>query len=89
MITKELLEVSIEGVGKLHKTPVFPCSIFQCMEGVNRKPGDPNYDLFQLALKSTARRLYPNYCNVNWSGNAGFDINDPRTYFSTINETVA
>lgn len=84
MVTKALIEASIKGVGKLHKTSIFPCGIFQCMKGVNRKPGDPNYDLFQLALKSTAQRLYPNYANVDWSGNAGYDINDPRTYFSTM-----
>ena len=84
MITKALLEASIKGVGKLHKTSIFPCSIFQCMTGVNRKPGDPNYDLFQLALKSTSQRLYPNYANVDWSGNAGYDVNDPTTYFSTM-----
>lgn len=84
MVTKALLEVSIEGLGALHKTSIFPCGIFQCMKGVNRKPGDPNYDLFKLALRSTAQRLYPNYANVDWSGNAGYDINDPRTYFSTM-----
>ena len=84
MVTKALLEGSIEGVGKVRKTPIFPCGIFQCMKGVNRKPGDPNYDLFQLALKSTAQRLYPNYVNVDWSVNAGFDINDPKTYVSTM-----
>ena len=84
MVTKALLEVSLEGLGKLHKTSIFPCGIFQCMKGVNREPDDPNYDLFQLALKSTAQRLYPNYANVDWSGNAGYDINDPRTYFSTM-----
>lgn len=84
MVTKALLEVSIEGLGHLHRTSIFPCSIFQCMNGVNRKPGDPNYDLYQLALKSTAQRLYPNYANVDWSGNVGYDINDPRTYFSTM-----
>lgn len=89
MVIKALLEGSINGVGKLHKTSIFPCTIFQCMKGVNRKPGDPNYDLFKLALKSTAQRLYPNYANVDWSGNAGYDINDPKTYFSTINKTVA
>ena len=54
------------------------------MKGVNRKPGDPNYDLFKLALKSTSQRLYPNYANVDWSGNAGYDVNDPKTYFSTM-----
>ena len=84
MVTKALLEGSINGVGKLHKTAIFPCGIFQCMKGVNRKPGDPNYDLFQLALKSTAQRLYPNYVNVDWSVNAGYDRNDPRTYVSTM-----
>lgn len=84
MITKALLEVSLEGLGKLHKTSIFPCGIFQCMKGVNQEAGDPNYDLFQLALKSTAIRLYPNYANVDWSGNEGYDRNDPRTYFSTM-----
>ena len=84
MIIKALLEVSIEGLGKLHKTSIFPCGIFQCMKGVNRAPGDPNYDLYQLALISTAKRLYPNYANVDWSGNAGYDRNDPKTYFSTM-----
>ena len=84
MVTKALLEGSIEGVGKVRKTPIFPCGIFQCMKGVNRKPGDPNYDLFKLALKSTAQRLYPNYVNVDWSVNKGYDINDPKTYVSTM-----
>lgn len=84
MVTKALLDVSIKGIGKLHKTSIFPCGIFQCMKGVNRKPGDPNYDLFRLALRSTTQRLYPNYANVDWSGNDGYDVNDPRTYFSTM-----
>ena len=84
MVIKALLEGSIKGVGKFHKTSIFPCGIFQCMKGVNRHEGDPNYDLFKLALKSTATRLYPNYANVDWSGNAGYDVNDPRTYFSTM-----
>ena len=84
MVTKALLDVSIKGIGRLHKTSVFPCGIFQCMKGVNREPNDPNYDLFRMALRSTAQRLYPNYANVDWSGNAGYDINDPRTYFSTM-----
>lgn len=84
MVTKALLDVSIRGIGKLHKTSIFPCGIFQCMKGVNREPGDPNYDLFKLALRSTAQRLYPNYANVDWSGNEGYDKNDPKTYFSTM-----
>ena len=84
LVTKALLEGSIKGVGKVHKTPIFPCGIFQCMKGVNRKPGEPNYDLFKLALKSTAQRLYPNYANVDWSVNEGYDKNDPRTYVATM-----
>ena len=84
MVIKALLEGSIKGVGKLHKTSVFPCGIFQLGKGINRKPGDPNYDLYQLALKSTAQRLYPNYANIDWSGNAGYDPKDPTTYFSTM-----
>ena len=84
LIIKALLKGSIKGVGRLHKTPVFPCGIFQLMKGVNRVEGDPNYDLYQLALESTAKRLYPNYVNVDWSINAGYDKNDPKTYVSTM-----
>ena len=84
MITEVLLNGSLKGVGRLHKTPIFPCGIFQCMKGVNREEGDPNYDLYKLALKSTAKRLYPNYANVDWSVNEGYDKNDPRTYVSTM-----
>ena len=84
MVTKALLDVSIKGIGSLHKTSIFPCGIFQLKTGVNRKPEDPNYDLFQLALKSTAQRLYPNYANVDWSGNKGYNPNDPKTIFSTM-----
>lgn len=89
MVIKALLDNSIKGLGKLHRTSIFPCGIFQLGKGINRKPGDPNYDLYLLALKSTAQRLYPNYANVDWSGNAGYDVNDPTTYFSTINKPVA
>lgn len=84
MVIKALLDVSISGIGKLHKTSIFPCGIFQLMKGVNRKPGDPNYDLYRLALRSTAQRLYPNYANCDWSGNKGYDKNNPKTYFSTM-----
>ena len=84
LVIKALLEASLKGVGKLNKTAIFPCGIFQCMKGVNREKGDPNYDLFRLALKSTAHRLYPNYANIDWSGNAGYDKNDPKTYFATM-----
>ena len=84
MFTKALLDASIKGLGKFGRTSIFPCGIFQYMKGVNDKEGTPNYDLYKLALKSTSKRLYPNYANVDWSGNAGYDRNDPRTYFSTM-----
>ena len=84
MVTEALLKGCIKGVGKLHKTSIFPCGIFQYMKGVNDRPGTPNYDLYKLALESTAKRLYPNYANVDWSGNEGYDRNDPKTYFSTM-----
>lgn len=84
LIIEELLNVSIEGLGKYHRTSIFPCGIFQLKKGINRKLGEPNYDLYRLALKSTSLRLYPNYANVDWTGNKGYDENDPRTYFSTM-----
>lgn len=67
MITKALLEVSMEGLGNNGVTSIFPCGIFQYKKGVNDKPGTPNYDLKRLALESTTRRIYPNYANCDWS----------------------
>lgn len=84
MITKSLLEGLIKGLGSKRKTSIFPCGIFQSSKHINRYPGTPNYDLYQLALRATATRLYPNYANIDWSGNAGYDPNDPTTYFSTM-----
>ena len=84
MVTKALLEVLLDGLGSKKKTSIFPCGIFQMKSGINRKPGEPNYDLYQLALRCTATRLYPNYANCDWSGNAGYDPDDPTTYFSTM-----
>lgn len=84
MVIQKLLELSIEGLGVAGETSIFPCGIFQWDKEWNAYPGTPNYDLYRLALKSTAMRIYPNYANVNWSGNAGYDRNDPKTYFSTM-----
>lgn len=84
MVIEALLNASIKGIGKLHRTSIFPCGIFQMAKGINRAPGDPNYDMYQLALRSTAQRLYPNYANVDWSGNKGYDKNNVKTYFSTM-----
>ena len=84
MVTKAILDVSIKGLGKLHKTSIFPCGIFQVMKGVNKEPGTPNYDLYRLALRSTAQRLYPNYANVDWSVNKGYNPGRPSEYTSTM-----
>ena len=84
MVIEALLNASIKGIGKLHRTSIFPCGIFQMAKGINRAHGDPNYDMYQLALRSTAQRLYPNYANVDWSGNEGYDKNNVKTYFSTM-----
>ena len=84
MVIEALLNASIKGIGKLHRTSIFPCGILQMAKGINRAPGDPNYDMYQLALRSTAQRLYPNYANVDWSGNEGYDKNNVKTYFSTM-----
>lgn len=84
MVTEALLDGSLRGTGKHHLTPIFPCGIFQLGKGINRKPGDPNYYLYQKALESTSKRIYPNYANLDWSGNKGYDKNDPKTYFSTM-----
>ena len=43
------------------ETPIFPVQIFRVKEGVNYNPGDPNYDLFKLAMRCSAKRLFPNF----------------------------
>lgn len=84
IVIEALLDGSLRGTGKHHLTPIFPCGIFQVGKGINKNPGDPNYYLYKKALKSTAKRIYPNYANLDWSGNKGYDKNDPKTYFSTM-----
>lgn len=78
MVTKALLEVSMEGLGKNGVTSIFPCGIFQIKKGVNFKPGDPNYDLKRLALKSTTMRIYPNYANCDWSNQVNWFKQDRK-----------
>ena len=91
MVTKALLEVSIEGLGRHKKTSIFPCGIFQYKKGINDKPGTPNYDLKQLALKSTSMRLYPNYANCDWTNQRTWfekDRADKQSYIDTLSETA-
>lgn len=67
MMINAILDVTIEGLGKHHRTSIFPCGIFQYKKGINDSPGTPNYPLFRKALKATAKRIYPNYANCEWS----------------------
>ncbi len=83
LVTKWLLNASIDGIGELHKTSIFPISIFQYKKGVNDKKGTPNYDLKQLAIKSMTKRIYPNWVNCDWVKNKE-DINNPDTYMATM-----
>lgn len=87
LVTKWIMEASIDGIGEHHLTSIFPISIFQYKNGINAKMGEPNYDLKQLALKSMSMRIYPNWVNGNWS-QFHEDENNPDTFGSTIN-TVA
>lgn len=83
LVSLWLLNASINGIGKHHRTPIFPITIFSYKKGVNTDPGDPNYDLKQLALKSMSMRLYPNWANGDWS-EAHEDPDDPDTIFATM-----
>ena len=83
LVSQWLLQASIDGIGKFHRTPIFPITIFQLKRGVNMEEGDPNYDLKLLALKSTSKRLYPNYVNCDWE-NAREDAGNPDTYMSSM-----
>jgi ribonucleoside-triphosphate reductase len=60
MAVKNLLLATEAGLGG-GETPMFPIQIFRVKEGVSYNPGDPNYDLFQLAVRCSAKRLYPNF----------------------------
>ena len=60
MAIRNLLLSTEAGLGN-GETPIFPIQIFRVKEGVNYNPGDPNYDLFQLAIRCSAKRLFPNF----------------------------
>ncbi|MGI6193405.1 MAG: anaerobic ribonucleoside triphosphate reductase, partial [Christensenellales bacterium] len=60
MVMKNLLLATEAGLGS-GETPIFPIQIFRVKEGINYNPGDPNYDLFKLAIRCSAKRLFPNF----------------------------
>ena len=82
-VSRKMLEASLSGIGKHHLTPIFPISIFQYKAGCNANPGDPNYDLKQLAIESLSKRIYPNFVNCDFS-EAHEDLDNPDTYFATM-----
>ena len=64
MVIRNLLLATDAGLGD-GETPIFPVQIFKVKEGINYNPGDPNYDLFQLAIKTSAKRLFPNFSFID------------------------
>ena len=65
LIQQSILRNRIAGLGKNHKTAVFPKLVFAIREGLNRRPGDINYDIKQLALECASKRMYPDILNYD------------------------
>lgn len=79
MVIKNLLEATKAGLGN-GETFIFPIQIFKVKEGVNYNPEDPNYDLFELAVETSAKRLFPNFSFVDATFNKQYyDENDINT----------
>lgn len=71
MVVKNLLIATIEGLGN-GETPIFPVQIFKVKDGVNYNMGDPNFDLFRLAMKCSTQRMFPNYAFLDSPYNAQY-----------------
>ena len=80
-VIRELLNTTMRGVGN-GETPIFPIQIWKLKKGVSAEPGDPNYDLLQLAYKVTAKRFFPNFINLDapFNYHEKWDANDPERY---------
>lgn len=79
LITEQVLLATLRGMGE-NETPIFPIQIFKVKKGVNLDETDPNYDLFKLALKVSAKRLFPNFSFIDATFNkAYYKENDPKT----------
>ena len=81
MVIKNILLATEEGLGS-GETPIFPVQIFRVKEGVNCNPGDPNYDLFKLAMRCSAKRLFPNFSFVDAPFNLQYYKGTPETEIS-------
>lgn len=80
-VIRELLNTTYKGVGN-GSTAIFPIQIWKKKRGVNYLPGDPNYDLYQLACKVTAKRFFPNFLNLDAPFNQSplWKVDDPNRY---------
>ena len=78
MVMKNLLLATEEGLGH-GETPIFPIQIFRVAEGFNFNPGDPNYDLFKLACRCSAKRLFPNFSFLDAPFNKDYYKGTPET----------
>ncbi|MDL2319174.1 anaerobic ribonucleoside triphosphate reductase, partial [Eubacteriales bacterium OttesenSCG-928-A19] len=78
MVIRNLLLATEAGMGH-GETPIFPIQIFRVKEGVNYNPEDPNYDLFRLALRTSAKRLFPNFSFLDAPFNAAYYKGTPET----------
>ena len=81
MVIKNILLATEEGLGS-GETPIFPVQIFRVKEGINYNPGDPNYDLFKLAMRCSAKRLFPNFSFVDAPFNLQYYKGTPETEIS-------
>ncbi|MNS57019.1 Anaerobic ribonucleoside-triphosphate reductase [compost metagenome] len=84
LVIHSILEATMKGLGS-GETPIFPIQIFKCKKGLNQAPGEPNYELFLKAAECSARRLYPNFANLDAPLNlTHYDPSDPDTEFATM-----
>ena len=84
MIIKNILLATEAGLGH-GETPVFPIQVFRVKDGINFNPGDPNYDLFKLALRVTSKRLFPTFVFQDATFNIQYyDPSDLRTEISVM-----
>ena len=84
-VIRELLNSTYDGVGN-GETAIFPIQIWKKKRGVNYLPGEPNYDLYGLACKVTARRFFPNFLNLDATFNQSeaWKADDPKRYMHEV-----
>jgi ribonucleoside-triphosphate reductase (formate) len=84
MVMETLLLTTEDGLGN-GETPIFPIQIIKVKEGVNYNPGDPNYDILKLGVRVSAKRLYPNFTNLDAPFNAALYVDGkPETEMATM-----